>query len=89
MLATDTRFIDFAFTYAGMGHVTIFFADPLTKVRTIDGGSNNYDRQLNARAHAERKDVSRSIRSTFWRSWITRVPILPGGLVARLHGLWR
>lgn len=60
MLATDNRFIDFAFTYAGMGHVTIFFVDPLTKLvyERLDGGSNNYDRRLNALAHAERKDVS-------------------------------
>ena len=47
------RFVDFALTYAGMGHVHVFFADVDTgKVyRRVDGGSNSWDRARNARAH--------------------------------------
>lgn len=47
------RFVDFALTYAGMGHVHVFFADVDTGnvYRRVDGGSNSWDRARNARAH--------------------------------------
>ena len=42
------RAIDFAFIYAGMGHMVICSYDPKTKkiYYKRDGGSNGYDRQL-------------------------------------------
>lgn len=50
---STSRFLDFALSYAGMGHVNVFFADVDTgKVyRRVDGGSNSWDRARNARAH--------------------------------------
>ena len=44
------RMVDFAFIYAGMGHVTVISYDPDTmKVYCMpDGGSNDFDRHENA-----------------------------------------
>ena len=44
------RMVDFAFIYAGMGHVTVISYDPVTmKVYYMpDGGSNDFDRHENA-----------------------------------------
>lgn len=48
------RFLDFAFRYAGLGHVKVYFVDTTTcKVYArMDGGSNSYDRVANAQKHA-------------------------------------
>lgn len=52
---TTDRFVDFALAYAGMGHVHVYFADVQTGLvyRRVDGGSNSWDRAINARAHLE------------------------------------
>jgi len=51
----QTRVVDFAYTYAGMGHVNVYFYDPVTNTIKIrrDGGSNGYDRADNFRALIE------------------------------------
>ncbi len=51
----QTRVVDFAYTYAGMGHVNVYFYDPLTdtiKIR-LDGGSNGHERAHNFRGLLE------------------------------------
>lgn len=53
----DSKFLDFAMTYAGMGHVCVFFADKQTGVvyKRLDGGSNGFERNENARKHLQYK----------------------------------
>jgi len=48
----QTRIVDFAYTYAGMGHITVLSYDPVTRhvFTSMDGGSNGYDREYNHKA---------------------------------------
>ena len=47
------RMVDFAFLYAGMGHVVVISYDPVTArvFCMLDGGSNGFERDENARKH--------------------------------------
>lgn len=47
------RFMDFAFRYAGMGHVEVYFVDKETKraYRRTDGGANGFERKDNHQRH--------------------------------------
>lgn len=42
-------FYDFALTYAGMGHVTVWSANHVGVHQRLDGGANGWDREENAR----------------------------------------
>jgi len=50
---TNPRFVDFALTYEGMGHICVFFVDTESGLvySRMDGGSNGYDRANNAAKH--------------------------------------
>ena len=45
--------MDFAFAYAGMGHVTVASTDGERVHYRTDGGANDYDRAENARRAAQ------------------------------------
>lgn len=47
----DSKFLDFALSYAGMGYVFVYFADKESGVvyKRLDGGSNGFERNANAK----------------------------------------
>lgn len=65
----QTRMVDLAIAYAGMGHVTVLSYDPITgNVFTgLDGGANGWDRLANRKARLGR-DVA-ALRTTSLAAW--------------------
>ena len=66
----QTRVIDFALCYAGMGHVQTCAFDPVTNTvfTTFDGGSNGFDRASNFQAKVD-LDVDSQLRKSFEDWW--------------------
>lgn len=65
----QTRIVDLAYTYAGMGHITVLSYDPVTRhvFTSMDGGSNGYDREYNHKARVA-MDVE-SVKKYPYHSW--------------------
>ena len=70
----QTRMVDFAMRYAGLGHVIVLSYDPEgDKVfARLDGGSNTYDRVINLE-RAIAMDPSRTPHSFSTRECIRRI----------------
>ena len=65
----QTRCVDIAYRYAGMGHVSVLAYDPVSQCvfEQYDGGANGYDRISNRKKRVE-TDVE-SITKTSFQDW--------------------
>ena len=71
----QSRLVDIAYVYVGMGHVTVLSYDPVSKcvLTNLDGGANGFDREHNARMRLA-LNVETVHKCSFDEWWRTKAP---------------